>query len=330
MRQQSNKLKLGKGVSFFVKSQLLRLDQEDETWEADFFPIPCSGGRQDNVWIGLALSHTHDSVLAMQTVEEPPSVNDLAQLLAEAMRRPLAKFAHRPRILYLRKKPEWAELLPHLKQIRIQVISQDDLPMWDRYFGDLYAKVEQARAARGTTLTPGTSRRRKSMARSAKAPADQQPADQGQVRIYTLDVFLPRRPASKAFAKKKSGVSRTIQIRGDQTLEDLHHAIFNAFDRWDEHLYEFQFGKGPKDRQGPFYVLRHTGGDNVGGLVTETTIDSLRLKVGRSFGYLFDFGDNWWHQINVEAIEDTGPTGSFPRVTKRVGKSPSQYAGEDE
>ena len=29
-----NKLKLGKGASFFVKSQLLRLDQEEETWEA--------------------------------------------------------------------------------------------------------------------------------------------------------------------------------------------------------------------------------------------------------------------------------------------------------
>src|SRR5512135_50291 len=32
-------------------------------------------------------------------------------------------------------------------------------------------------------------------------------------------------------------MSRTIQIRGDQTLEDLHHAIFDAFDRWDEHMY---------------------------------------------------------------------------------------------
>ena len=264
-------------------------------------------------------------------IEEPPTVNDLANLLAEAMRRPLADYSHRPQCLFLRVKPEWAELLPHLKQVGVQVVSQDTLPNWDWTFGDLQAKVEQARAARGNTLTPGTSRRRKLMARSRKPAQDPtQSTGHDKVRIYTLDVFLPRRLTSKTFAKNKSGVSRTIQILGNQTLEDLHHAIFNAFDRWDEHLYEFQLGKGPKDYQGSIYVLRHTGDDNVGGLVTETTIDSLRLKVGRSFGYLFDFGDNWWHQINVEAIEDTGPTGSFPRVTKKVGKSPQQYAEEDE
>jgi hypothetical protein len=44
------------------------------------------------------------------------------------------------------------------------------------------------------------------------------------------------------FAKRNKVISRTIQIRGDQTLEDLHHAIFAAFDREEEHMYEFQIG----------------------------------------------------------------------------------------
>jgi Plasmid pRiA4b ORF-3-like protein len=162
-----------------------------------------------------------------------------------------------------------------------------------------------------------------------KAAASDKPRYSGKGRIYTLAVFLPRRPLSNSFSKTKSRVYRTIQIRGDQTLEDLHHAIFHAFDREEEHLYEFQMGKGPKDRRGPIYGLLDTGADNEG-WVTETTIDSLRLKVGRSFGYLFDFGDCWQHQINVEAVEDTVPKGSFPRVTKRVGESPPQYPDEDE
>ena len=38
----------------------------------------------------------------------------------------------------------------------------------------------------------------------------------------------------------------------------------------------------------------------------------------------------WWHQINVEAIEDAVPGGKFPRATKWVGKSPPQYLEEDE
>ena len=166
--------------------------------------------------------------------------------------------------------------------------------------------------------------------RKKAADAAERPSDSGKVRICTLAVFLPRRPTSKTFAKQKSGVSRTIQIRGDQMLEDLHHAIFNAFDREEEHLYEFQLGRGPRDRQGPIYGLRDSGGANVGGLVSETTIDSLGLRVGRSFGYLFDFGDSWQHQINVEAIEETVPDGDYPRIIKRVGESPPQYPDGDE
>ena len=321
--QQDDRLKLGKG-SYFVKSQLRRLSQNDDIWEADFFPVP-----QQSLWIGLVISHTDDFVLAHQTIEEPPTVNELARLLAEAIRRPLIAFAHRPRTLYLREGLEWVELLPHLKQVGIQVVYQDKLPKWDEAFGDLYAQVEENGQAGWVGMKKGRSKSRKElrMTRKSNSPLKlHKPTDQGTVRLYTLDVFIPRRTMSKAFHKNKSGVSRLIQIRGDQTLEDLHHAIFVAFDRWHEHLYEFQLGKGPRDRQGPIY----TGGDNEGELASETTIDSLRLKVGRSFGYLFDFGDNWQHQINVQAIEEALPQGKFPRVTKRVGESPPQYPEEDE
>jgi hypothetical protein len=162
------------------------------------------------------------------------------------------------------------------------------------------------------------------------------PADQGDVWLYTLEVFLLSGPITEEFARKNPEISRTIQIRGDQTLEDLHHAIFDAFDRRDEHMYEFQFGKGPMDPEAPRYVLPGAVGrerserNPPAGRVDQARIDSLGLEVGRSFGYWFDFGDDWWHQINVEAIEDTAPGGKLPRVTKRVGKSPPQYAEEDE
>ena len=162
------------------------------------------------------------------------------------------------------------------------------------------------------------------------------PKRRGSVQLYTFDVFIISGPISEKFAKKNPVISRTIQIRGDQTLEDLHEAIFSAFGRWEEHMYEFQFGKKPMDPKGPRYVLPSAFKADYGvgrlpaGRVDETTLDSLRLKVGRRFGYWFDFGDDWWHQINVEAIEDALPKGKFPKVTKRVGKSPPQYADEVE
>ncbi len=163
-----------------------------------------------------------------------------------------------------------------------------------------------------------------------------EPTDQSSVRLYTLDVFLIGGPVTEKFHKQNPVVSRIIQIRGDQTLADLHNAIFDAFARWDEHLYEFQFGKGPMDPKAKRYVLPDPYGMDMGeknppsGRVDEARIDSLGLKVGQSFGYWFDFGDDWWHQINVETIDEKVPRGKFPKVTKRVGKSPPQYADEDE
>ena len=142
---------------------------------------------------------------------------------------------------------------------------------------------------------------------------------------------------TEKFAGKNQVVSRAIQIRGDQTLEDLHGAIFDAFGREDEHMYEFQIGgKGPMDAKARRYVLpgafeNHIPGHRrPAGSVSWTTIDSLGLKVGEAFAYWFDFGDDWWHQINVVTIEDETPRGKYPKLAKRVGKSPPQYIDWDE
>jgi hypothetical protein len=149
-------------------------------------------------------------------------------------------------------------------------------------------------------------------------------------QLYTLEVFIISGPMTEKFAKRNPVISRTILIRGDQTLEDLHHAIFDAFGRSDEHMYEFQFGKGPNDPKGKRHVLPgafelHRGEPGIAGELTQTTIDSLGLKADQAFGYWFDFGDDWWHQVNVLAIDNKVPRGKFPKVVKRVGKSPPQY-----
>lgn len=155
-------------------------------------------------------------------------------------------------------------------------------------------------------------------------------------RLYTLEVFLVSGLITEKFAKKNPVVSRTIQIRGDQTLEDLHSAIFDAYDRFDEHMYEFQFGTRAMDPKGPRYVLPAADeadlddGHPPAGRVDQTTIDSLDLKIDRVFGYWFDFGDDWWHQVNVIGIDESIPAGKYPKITKREGKSPPQYLSEED
>ena len=155
-------------------------------------------------------------------------------------------------------------------------------------------------------------------------------------RVYTLEVAILSGPMTKSFARKNRKISRTIEARGDHTLADLHKAIFVAFDRFDEHLYEFQFGgKRPMDpearRYGPAMAMVDPFGEEDGSADAEgTTLDSLGLGTGDSFGYWFDFGDDWWHQINVLAIAEGALRGKLPKVTRRVGESPPQYMDWDE
>jgi hypothetical protein len=150
--------------------------------------------------------------------------------------------------------------------------------------------------------------------------------------VYVLDVFLIDGSMTEEFIAENSVVSRTIEIKGSNTLEELHKIIFKAFDRQEEHMYEFQVGgSGPQDPNARRYCLKQAFSSSgliqaPTGDVSSTSIASLGLSVDEAFGYWFDFGDDWWHQINVTKIIDKAQSGKYPRITKRFGASPPQYA----
>ncbi len=156
-----------------------------------------------------------------------------------------------------------------------------------------------------------------------------------QKALYTLEVALIGGPITEEFIEQNPSVIRTLEIKGSQTLQDLHQIIFKAFDREEEHLHEFQIGgeapQDPKaDRYGPQPMMMPLPGEEPVGDVATTTIASLGLAVDEPFGYWFDFGDDWWHQINVVSISDPVPKRKYPRITERMGASPPQYPDLDD
>jgi len=112
------------------------------------------------------------------------------------------------------------------------------------------------------------------------------------MNIYTLEVFIITGPASKKFIKKNPVISRTLEILGDQTLVELHEIIFKTFNRFEEHLYEFQVGgKGPNDpkarRYGPGEANETI---ELAGDVAQTVMDALKLKKDESLYHLNNLG----------------------------------------
>lgn len=102
---------------------------------------------------------------------------------------------------------------------------------------------------------------------------------------------------------------RVIEIKGNQTLHALHKAIFSAFDRFDEHLYAFFLStKHWDDANGyeSLYCDERTGKD-----ASRTRIDALGLRPGQRSLYIFAFGDNREHSIEVLEIREEVPAGKY-------------------
>ena len=132
MWELSDKLKLGKS-SPITKRDIRALPQTEAEFEADFFLDPEFSTGGEEAWTGLVVEKEHGAVLAVEDVRfPPPTVNYLASLLDHAMCRPPSyEDRQRPRTIYLRDRPQWQELLPHLRQLGIEVTLSEDLPRFD-------------------------------------------------------------------------------------------------------------------------------------------------------------------------------------------------------
>lgn len=142
------KLKLGKGTAF-VKTHIKRLPQRDDTWEADFRAMPKPHGQTDTHYLGLVVARPDAKPLACIPVDYTPDVNDLADLLAAAMRRPTTAEAHRPQQIVFRGNPRWEDMFPHLKELGVEVSIQNDLPAVEEVYLDF---LRQMRRSRSTPL----------------------------------------------------------------------------------------------------------------------------------------------------------------------------------
>jgi len=126
-------------------------------------------------------------------------------------------------------------------------------------------------------------------------------------------------------------ISRTFLMEGKETLYDLHINIQNAFEWDNDHMFSFYLSEDLFDRDNEFSA--NPLGEHIissSGKPTKSASDSqfrdLGLSTGKSFWYLFDYGDQLVHKVSVEEIrEKTSEDTDLLKIINKTGNAPPQY-----
>jgi hypothetical protein len=123
----------------------------------------------------------------------------------------------------------------------------------------------------------------------------------------------------------KPPIWRRIQVPGACTFWDLHVAIQDAMGWLDYHLHEFQ--------------LRATDGRMLSFGIPDEDFDSdilpgWKYRVAKylslaqpSCEYVYDFGDNWRHRVELEKVLSAEPGTAYPRCLKGRRACPPEDCG---
>lgn len=122
-----------------------------------------------------------------------------------------------------------------------------------------------------------------------------------------LSQTLPRevatyKPGLYTFRVMRSAKEgQEITISSQQTMQDLHQAIIQAFHFDDDHLYSF-FMDGEK--WSPNCISSPS--DYSGANAANIQIGSAGLREGQRFMYLYDYGDEWMFTVTLENVAAPG------------------------
>lgn len=132
--------------------------------------------------------------------------------------------------------------------------------------------------------------------------------------IYQLKVVL---------SGSKPPIWRRIQVPGSLRLAFLHKVLQWAMGWEDDHLHEFVIGgtnygaSAPSDN-----LFAHEMRDE-----SRVRLKDVIPPAGKSFRYIYDFGDDWIHEIKVEKVLLPDEGVSYPRCLGGENACPPEDSG---
>lgn len=123
------------------------------------------------------------------------------------------------------------------------------------------------------------------------------------------------------------GVRRTITVRNDLTLVDLHYALQSAFAWDDDHLYSFWLDGAFWASEDEHYMHPyHALSVDPPGKSACMHLEELALVEGQRIAYEFDFEREWRVALELREIRAGGGR-AVARCIERIGAAPPQYDG---
>ena len=116
-------------------------------------------------------------------------------------------------------------------------------------------------------------------------------------------------------------VWRRLELASDLFLHEVHEIVQAAFGWDDSHLHRFGCGPTYYSRETEYYLCPFSADEGDEGVPEEQVrLDEVLVDVGDKLFYLYDFGDDWEHVFQLEAV--LARDASAPRAICTGGRRP--------
>ncbi len=131
-----------------------------------------------------------------------------------------------------------------------------------------------------------------------------------KMEIYTLTISFP-------YDEDDIPWSKTIEVKEDLRLFELHEYIQELVEFDNDHMFKFYVEKNPRN-------LRNAVSEDM-------TLNKIYPLTGYKLYYLFDFGDSWIFQIKKSRKKrNENKNTIYPVLIESTGINPDQYPDYEE
>ena len=155
-----------------------------------------------------------------------------------------------------------------------------------------------------------------------------QPALQPYFPAWRNTLAVPAqafRPGVYVFKVSLGKIWRRIALSSDMTLADLSGMILDAVDFDSDHLDMFRY----KNHLGRTVEATHPYADGYP-CTNDVQLGDLPLAEGASMTYIFDFGDWWEFDVQLEKVEADRSRQNYEAILEGHGEPPLQYPNWDD